>query len=349
MASELHFPDGPPIDTVLLSRYVAGECTDAERAQIDHWLAADPARDGIVRAMRELPHGARGDGDVAAAWARFQSTRLAPIAAEERAPSTRHDRRQPFGRRSVSLGVLVAAAAVTLVVGVTRFGSVHIGHRPPITYAAAAGQLTPVTLPDGSRLVLAPGTRLRVDPDYGAGHRDVYLDGKASFAIAADPARPFAVIANGVRVQVLGTSFVVDRYATENETHVAVKSGRVLVTKSLGAEGSDVLGAGDVADALDTDSLIVRRGVDVDAAMAWTSGTLVFANTPLSKVVADLERWYGVRIVIGGGAAAESVLQRRVTTTFDHQPLSVVTRELSMILGVPVSATTAPGAHAPSV
>jgi transmembrane sensor len=70
-------------------------------------------------------------------------------------------------------------------------------------------------------------------------------------------------------------------------------------------------------------------GVDTSAALAWARGELVFADTPIQAVVAELRRWYAVDIRIGHDVAGA----RQLTATFDNEPLDVVLDALTTATG----------------
>lgn len=248
--------------------------------------------------------------------------------------------------------VVLAAASVSYVTRNHATSVEDIGAE----YTTSVAQLTPVTLPDGSRIILAPDSRLRLSKKFGSTNRDVYLEGKASFTVVQDAKRPFTVITKTTNVQVLGTEFVVERYDHEHRVQVAVKTGRVYITKSASALSSptmtgiqstspafaEVLNAGELFEIEDGGTPIVERGSNVDATFAWTTGALVFVGTPVSKFIADVERWYGVRFLFDGEPTLPNTLRgERVTTTLNRIPLSVVVAELSVLLQVRVTVDTA--------
>jgi anti-sigma factor RsiW len=77
------------LDYVRLSRYLAGECTAAERADVETWLAGDPARASCSR--RSPPLGRRLDGRVVTrrppSTARGRKWRRPSIASRRRRPA----------------------------------------------------------------------------------------------------------------------------------------------------------------------------------------------------------------------------------------------------------------------
>ena len=97
-----------------------------------------------------------------------------------------------------------------------------------------------IALPDGSKVLLEPGSELIVGESYGQTTRELRLKGEAFFDVRRDAARPFVVYSNEVVTKVLGTSFTVRAYESDGEITVAVKTGKVSVytnTKQREREG----------------------------------------------------------------------------------------------------------------
>jgi len=76
----------------------------------------------------------------------------------------------------------------------------------------------------------------------------------------------------------------------------------------------------------------VRHGVDLGAELAWTEGRLVFVNAPVPEVVAELERWYGIDLQLGGAQLAA----HRFTGSYNGQSDSTVVHELAAAIGARV-------------
>src|SRR5690606_42104460 len=62
-----------------------------------------------------------------------------------------------------------------------------------------------------------------------------------------------------------------------------------------------------------------QRGVAVDRYLAWTERRLVFTDTPLRDIAAELQRWYDVEIAVG----EESLGRRRLSASFGYEPLEI--------------------------
>jgi len=107
--------------------------------------------------------------------------------------------------------------------------------------------------------------------------------------------------------------------------------GVVLALSMTGAlpAAPGVLNAGD-RGTLDVAGTIRAQvgGASADD-MAWTKGALVFRDAPLSKVRADLRRWYGVDLRV-----ADSLLARRhVTASFTHESARQALDVIALALG----------------
>jgi transmembrane sensor len=293
------------IELALLERYLAGECTPAERERIEVWLAADPARHSYAESLRTIGktwREARPQFDSKAAWAQL-TDRLASEASPERQPDKRpsHEWGRGLGlspRRTLTRWIAVAgvaAAAVAAVVIGTRGRPVQTAPVPATReYVTAAAQQMTLRLSDGTRVWLAPQSRLVLDGDYGHSTRSLQVVGQAYFEVTHDSARPFRVRAGKAVAWDLGTRFTVRAYPGER-VRVAVAEGSVALPQALPAP----LLAGDLATVDSAGRGTVAHGVDLARFTAWTKGTLQFRDTPLAEAAADLARWYGIDVRLG--------------------------------------------------
>ncbi len=87
----------------------------------------------------------------------------------------------------------------------------------------------PITLSDGSEVLLQPYATINYPFHFTSSKREVYLKGEAFFNVAKNPARPFLVYYNNLVTQVLGTSFIVKTNPKTNNIEVTVKTGKVQV------------------------------------------------------------------------------------------------------------------------
>ncbi len=157
------------------------------------------------------------------------------------------------------------------------------------TYTTPNGQLSSLTLPDGSTVVLNVSSRLEVPTTYNDRDRTVRLQGEAYFDVVADSKRPFIVVTPRSATRVLGTTFVVREYQTDTVTVVAVKTGEVAVQKVLVSSQQQVT--------INQDGMARLAPAPRDFT-TFTSGVLSLQKVPLSEAIVDLGRWYNVEIRI---------------------------------------------------
>jgi transmembrane sensor len=69
----------------------------------------------------------------------------------------------------------------------------------------------------------------------------------------------------------------------------------------------------------------LETGVVLDDYTAWTSGRLVFTNTPLRDAIPRLSRWYDAELRLDD----PSLGRETFTATLTHEPLSEVVRLLA--------------------
>jgi len=222
---------------------------------------------------------------------------------------------------------------VVVALGVQRGGT--DANARGMTVATVVGVQDTIRLPDGTVAVLAPESRLAIGPAFGASARDVTLDGMAHFTVVHDDARPFTVHAGGAAVRDIGTAFVVrvDGVQGGERVTVEVTDGQVMLRGGAAGADSVLLARGDRGVLAPGGTLTAARGAVTAGATAWTAGRLVYADTPIELVRADLRRWYGVNLLVADSALAGA----RVTATFDREPVERVLRLLALALGASVT------------
>jgi ferric-dicitrate binding protein FerR (iron transport regulator) len=194
--------------------------------------------------------------------------------------------------------------------------------------ATRRGQRAVLDLPDGSRAVIAPESRLRFAASFGARRRgglpaprDLFLEGEGYFEVQPHGTRPFRVhVANAV-VEDIGTEFIVASRPEKPGLEVVVVAGAV----TLRRDSSDArpwlrLSRGDLARVDPLGTAVLTRNVNLDRYVAWTKGMLVYDGTPLREAAVSLSRWLDLDISVPDRDLAE----RRLTATFEAEKVSQV-------------------------
>lgn len=322
----------PPTDWTALARYLSGESEPWEADAIRRWIDAEPGRDELVDALRGVWSEAaapREQWDVEGAVQKIVGG--APVVPIEIAR-----RKRGIAWRWIARGV-AAAAAIVVGLGLWRSAQKPAPASGAVAfreYTTPRGQYATVVLADGTRITLAPLSRLRAPRELDRGARDVYLEGQALFQVTHDARRPFRVHTTGAVATDLGTRFDVRAYGDTPRVRVVVTEGSVELASVHSATGTTrsstplILRAGDLGVVDTAGGLTVERGVPVDAYTAWSDGRLVFRLTPLREVAAELARWYDLDVRIPEAAVAE----RRVTASFRNEPAADVLRLIALSL-----------------
>jgi ferric-dicitrate binding protein FerR (iron transport regulator) len=321
-----------------IARQLAGEATDAERAELAASLADAEYRARYDDAVAHWAAATPEHVDVEAGWAKVQA-RLATHGQGEPASPRVLPFKAPWWRSSAGLMRAAAVGFVLVTAGIlySRIGTSGDGGGgspagASIVATTRVAERTVMNLPDGSQVHLGPKSSLRTLDGFGNGAREVELSGEAVFKVTHDAARPFRVRTAGAVIEDLGTEFVV-RAVMEEPLRVAVSEGSVSVGRTGGAAGSvAVLNPRDVAILADTGEAIVQRNVDVDRYAAWARERveLIFDNTPLRSVFTELERWYDVEFDVTDPAVLTRTLNAPVAGVTIDQVLQVMNTALEL-------------------
>ena len=327
-------PENEPADQwSAIARFLAGESSAAEAAEMRQWFAENPGYAKIAESLDAmLPVASRDMVDTNSPF----TGQLAPVSATEvenallrvrarmetPAPilqlSKSDNSAQPrvlrnrtgaegtiastpkwsFGGWQMA-GMAAAAAIALAVVGKQWMSSKAPVSTLAVTYESKVGVQDSITLPDSSQVVLAPGSKLIVAANYGQGQRNVELQGAGQFTVKHDARRPFSVRSGTALIKDLGTKFIVKQTA-KAEVLVSVMEGSVSLTDaSPNAQGQPVeLKAGDRGRLPAKGNPVAELGAVTPEESAWLSGKLLYRDASLAEVQADLLRWYGVQLVV---------------------------------------------------
>lgn len=307
------------------AKYLAGEDSVEERRRFEQWLAEDPERTAVLESLRPYfvaRTRARVPVDVDAAWtamaARIDKEPLVIESGRAGAPGSRTTRWRQWG---------LAAAAVLVVAAAGSFVAVrNLSDPDRLAVATGAGEKRDITLADGSRIVVAPLSRLEM-----VGDRSARLAGEAYFVVVHDSRRPFRVETGDATIEDIGTSFVVRTGSARQPTFVAVDEGVVSLAPAAaqGRTGAVILREGESgmvssAGAVRGDSAAWSSG------LAWTRGEIVFDDLPLREVARELNRWFGVTVDL----ADPSLEARTLTARLSGESLDEILEAIDRSLGV---------------
>ncbi|MBL8271935.1 FecR family protein [Steroidobacter sp.] len=276
-----------------LAKRDSGQWSAEDQAALSAWLAASTAH--MVEFLR-----------LEAAW--DGANRLQALGAQLE-PVARPLQQAWHSAPSFRGALRTAAWAAGLLVCVALASSWYWNRN---TYSTQIGATLAVPLPEGSTVTLNTASHVRVD--LRDTQRTIELErGEAYFEVAHDEHRPFVVIAGKSRITALGTAFSVRRN-TPDDVRVTVAKGRVsvVVDSAVARAESDArigapveLDAGSVAEADREEVSVLKRPLsEIEEALSWRSGFLVFHDTPLIEAVAEFNRYHTRQVIIQDASLA---------------------------------------------
>lgn len=333
-----------PISDDLLARYLAGETTDHESAQVKSWLAQSATHEQELARFQRIWEASANlkpttEVDVDLAWKKIRkqlavgSSQSADAQSADRyagaTQSEVHEQSSPpkiIPLRRSSFMVWRVAASVLVMVGLGWLGYQFLqpARKPEIAKVIKTQQNTlEQTLPDGTKVYLNQNSTLTAAADFNDETRTVTLQGEAYFDVKRDETRPFVIKANGTEVRVLGTSFNVRAY--DKRVSVAVTSGKVQFSSAK----AKTLLIKDESAAVEADTIIKLPEINLNE-LAYRTRVFVFDKTNLSDVVASLREGYQADIRLSSRHLAKCQLTARFEKESLDATLTVIAETLNL-------------------
>jgi ferric-dicitrate binding protein FerR (iron transport regulator) len=321
------------ISEELLARYLADTASEAERNDVEAWLAESEVHARELATYRLIwdhtasmkKSSAKVDTD--AAWNKIKG-KMAANGASAAAPEAKEARTIEFRPevRQRRLPVTVWAAAMIAIL-VTAFGWFFLMSEktPESLQVATTNNTTEQLLPDGTKVFLNYNSKLTYPENFKGDLRTVSLQGEAFFDVKPDAAHPFVIQANGTEIRVLGTSFNVKAY-NEAPVRVDVATGKVRVSKD---SHRVELVKGQSAEVLKDSIRSLQANMNL---MSYRTQIYEFNAADLQDVVSSIRDGYHVDVRLSN----DKIAQCRLTIRFEKEPvdatLSVIAETLDLNL-----------------
>jgi transmembrane sensor len=277
-----------------------------EEAAWEEWLVQNPGKRDIVESARAILLSLSFEAQPLAKatldleWEKVRENTLVTTPETEEEASA---------RPVFALWARLLAASVVLLLGVwwgSRYFPTNSADSSDqlAEKKALNGQQLTVKLTDGTVIVLNAGSVLRYPEHFEDDKREVQLRGEAYFEVASNPKAPFLIYTDEVRVEVIGTKFTVKAYPESKEVKVAVVEGKVAVdTRSESASGAEseknvILTKNQMATLQKENQEIKVTPFEENDLLGWKNGVLYFEKAGFAQLVGQLERWYGVEVIL---------------------------------------------------
>jgi transmembrane sensor len=284
---------------ILISRFLAKEASEEESKELFQLLESSPEHRRQFEEMRSL-----WDETIVSSKLDSQSLVREKLLAEinregsNKTPAIQHHRKHNMFYRMM----VAASLALVLMVGYFVYQNqkptegMPVALVPEIIKTNPIGQKSRIFLPDGSNIWLNAESTIRYGQNFRDSARNIYLEGEAYFEVVSHPI-PFVVHYGDLTVTALGTSFNVSAYPREEKIIVALVEGKVAVQRGAIEE---VLNPNELFIIGNYDNKGNKYSGNAFEFSSWKDGILTFKSDPLEDVIAKIERWYGVEVVVEG-------------------------------------------------
>lgn len=188
--------------------------------------------------------------------------------------------------------VFVGAIIITSAFHFYFFQNENSGTDVYASVNAPRGQITSLTLFDGTTVWLNSGSTLKYSDQYGKKERNVSLEGEALFEVKKDQQKPFVVQLGDSKVLVHGTVFNAKNY--DSATELVLLEGKI---EFINGENNIIMKPNDrLVEYKQTGKTSVDR-VNASIYSSWIGGKIYFDNESLLELSLRLERWYDMEFV----------------------------------------------------
>jgi ferric-dicitrate binding protein FerR (iron transport regulator) len=276
-----------------LLRYITGDATETEKAEMAQWLDANPENMREFLAFRKLY-------DITLWQTENKETQLInPSKIEFKV------------RKLVIEALKVAAIFVVALLGARYFLPSSTESDPVAmqTIYVPAGQRAELTLSDGTKVWLNAKTTFVFPNLFSDKSRNVSLDGEGYFDVKSNKKQPFIVKTEKYDVKVWGTQFNLMAYTGKPAFETSLLEGSVELLYPGGEQG--VMIAPNERIYLKNERLVRAPIVNYNHFL-WKEGLISFDDESFPEMVTKLELYFDLKINMNNNR----ILKNRYTGKF---------------------------------
>jgi transmembrane sensor len=310
-------------------RYLEGNATDEEQAWMQHWLAENQENQRQFDELKVQYHWFKkgrqpGDFNKEESWNRIKTGYYKAGYLSEMM-----NRKQQT--RKTLMQILIPAAAAVFVAFMLGFyisSRLNSNQVLPDKFVFSEvfvplGSRSQITLPDGTKIWLNAGSRLRYPVNFMKKSREVKLEGEAYFDVTKMQDKIFIVKTSDVNIKVYGTLFNVKSYPEENMIQTTLVEGSLAVEPirdrkgrnpiflkpnqslnfykplsrvSVREETHKSVNKNEAAPQTIPSKIVVIPKVDPVPITSWKDNKWVIVSEELNDLAIKLERRYNVKI-----------------------------------------------------
>ncbi len=303
----------PIINDELLIRYLQKETNQKENASVKEWISLSEDNNIYFKEFSNLYKASNFQKDyheinVEKDWKKV----------ERRIKETKVKKKV---KKLVPSIVWKIAAGLALLISLTIY---QYSNTQLIT-VIARNSAKKIELPDGSFVWLNKNSELSYNKGLSGTTRNIKLKGEGYFEVKKDQEKPFIVELNNTKTQVLGTQFNLKENKNKSVALVLVEGSVNFSTKKehLIVKPSEKI----------TASLIgkLEKSINKDLNfLSWKTKVLKFNDTPLSKVIEDINKLYKVNLLIEN----KELFHCNLTIEFNKESLKNILETLKVLYNI---------------
>jgi transmembrane sensor len=311
----------------LIIKYLEGKSTLNESKQIAEWLDKDEQNKiyfiALKKAFIELKLNAhQDDSETEEAYLKFlekathEKNKNSLEETLEFSLFTNH-----FWRYAAILIIFFAVGGGAFLTG--RMTN-KVQNNNYCEISAPLGGKSSIILPDGTKIWLNAGSKIKYDGKFDITSRELFLEGEAYFDVAKKN-KPFIVHTSDIDIRVYGTSFNVKSYPDEDRIETTLVEGLIrieqkesdetlylspkekLVFHKLNKElevkepSKDTIektvktpAHQEILKIEEGNFIEISKNVNTEESVSWKDGSLVFNQETLENLAKKLERKYDI-------------------------------------------------------
>lgn len=316
----------------LIKSYLEGQCSQDESLVLLSWIAKSEENRNYFEAFKDvwtLTDFSLDEEDIDVEAA-LESVNEKIEAAETETKTIE----MPWLRRNYKYVSVAAAIMVALFLGFII--SMPFGQTVTVAYDDTQPEQV-YQLPDGSSFIFNGTGEVSYSKRFAKNSRNVKFEGKAFFDVAKDASHPFVIHCDGLDVEVLGTTFLLD--ASNERYTVDLYSGLVRMT-AVDKHGHELShldikpGERGVWD-VENGGLKMMTYAEVKEEELKTDHVLDFNNVSLNTIIETVEYIYSIEVKLPETYASEKVTMR----FSDEDSVDDVVETIATLFGLEVSKT----------
>jgi len=278
------------INWTLMAKHLGKELDENEKEQLSKWVKESDSNG------RELENAEK-------IWQVSSMKEAKPFDTDknwEKMKSRIHktSKIQKGIQQHIFISTLKVAALLLLLISLTFTVYWFIGKSGSVKVTADNGKiLSPLILPDGSKIYLNAGASIKYPKKFDDNIRKVELVGEAFFNVTHNEQQPFIIQTPQAQVKVLGTSFDVKACNSCDHISVVVETGTVELSSKDGGEMIRLTKGNTGVYFVKTKKLEKSITSDVNA-FAWKTNDIIFQGSNLDYVCKTLENVFSTQITL---------------------------------------------------